>query len=405
MRIAMFSDNFYPELSGISDSIIDIAKELAKLGHYVDFYVPYYSKKDFHKFNVPHQELNLGQNISICRLFSLKYPSPTQQARMVIPTFLKSIALRKNRPDIIHTHLFFGVGMEGMVASKILGIPLVGTSHTPLTEFMRYSFLGKNFFHKSGLKFVSWYYNQCDFVTAPSKGILHEMTMHNFKRPAKVVSNPIDLDKFYPVSSDEKSQLKKKFNLSEFAVIYTGRLAEEKHVDVILRAIALVKEQIQSVTLAITGHGTAEESLKMLAKELGIGENVRFYGTLKVNDHSDIYRAADVFAIASTAETQSLSLIKAMATGLPVIGINARALPEYINPKNGFLVEVGDYESMAEKIIFLFKHPELSESLGKGGLDYVQQFSLDNIANQWDIIYREIITSINYSKSDKDKNI
>ena len=405
MRIAMFSDNFYPELSGISDSIIDTAKELAKSGHQIDFYVPRYSKNDFHKFNVPHQELNLGENISIRRIFSLQYPSPTQQARMVIPTFLKSLALRKKRPDVIHTHLFFGVGMEGMIASKILGIPLVGTSHTPLSEFMRYSLWGRNLFQKSCLKFVSWYYNQCDFVTAPSGGILKEMEIYNFRRPSKVVSNPIDPDKFYPSSSEKKSQLKKSFKLSDFTVIYTGRLAEEKHVDVILKAVALAKKRIPSVTLAITGHGAAEESLKILVKELGISGNVRFFGTLSIDDHADIYRAADVFAIASTAETQSLSLIKAMATGLPVIGVNARALPEYINPKNGFLVETGDFESMAKKIVLLYKDEELRESLGKGGLEYVRQFSLDNISKQWDSIYREIITAFNNLKSDESRKI
>src|SRR5579871_6983340 len=116
MNIAMFSDNFYPELSGISDSIIDLARGLVKLGHRIHLYVPKYSETDFRMYGVPVAELDLDPAIAVHRLPSVRYPAPTNQGRIVLPTFFRSLSVRQNKIHIVHTHLFFGVGMEGLAA-------------------------------------------------------------------------------------------------------------------------------------------------------------------------------------------------------------------------------------------------------------------------------------------------
>ena len=87
MRIAIFSDNFYPELSGITDSLMALAEELAKAGHQVFFFAPAYSRRDFAKSGFEFKELDLGANVSIVRFRSLPYrSSPTGQSRIVLPT-------------------------------------------------------------------------------------------------------------------------------------------------------------------------------------------------------------------------------------------------------------------------------------------------------------------------------
>jgi len=390
MRIAMFSDNFYPEMSGISDSIIESARELAKLGHQVDFYAAKYSKKDFEIYGVPLEELDLGENVNIHRFFAFRYPAPTKQGRMVVPTFLRWLRMKNNRPDIIHVHHYFGVGIEALAASRFLRVPLVGTNHTPITEFLKYGPIQHKLIDKAFLNYVSWFYNRCAFVSAPCGAIFTEMKANKFKKPQRVISNPVDLKNFYPVSREEKNEIKKEFGLSDFTVLYTGRLAAEKHVDVLIRAIAAVRKKIPHITFAITGHGAAEKGLKALAEELEIADKVKFFGTLSTTKHARIYKAADVFAIASTAEMQSLSLMKAMATGTPVIGVNAWALPEYINEKNGFILEPGDHAGIAEKIIFLFENPEQANKLGANGMEMVQEFAPEEIARKWEVIYKEV---------------
>ena len=175
MRIAIFSDNFYPELSGISDSVLALAKTLATRGHRVNFYVPHYAKKNYEVLNVPYRELDLGSNIEIHRFFSIPFSMGTEQGRAVIPLGLHTGELKAFDPDMIHTQMFFGVGLEATFASWLLKKPLVGTQHTAVKEFLRYSPIKAQWFNTLFLDYVNWYYEHCDLVTAPSQCVFDEM--------------------------------------------------------------------------------------------------------------------------------------------------------------------------------------------------------------------------------------
>ena len=223
MRIAIFSDNFYPELSGISDSIISLATELAARGHFINFYVPRYSARNYERIGLPPEELRLGENIRITRFFSIPYSTGTGQGRAVIPTFLRWLTLKRFRPDVIHTQLFFTAGLEALLASKMLGVPIVGTNHTAVKEFARYSPIHSRAIENLLIRYVNWYYGRCTFVTAPSKSVIDEMKQFGFSGEFQVISNPIDTKTFSP--SPKKAELKNKLGFSKFTVIHAGRLA------------------------------------------------------------------------------------------------------------------------------------------------------------------------------------
>jgi 1,2-diacylglycerol 3-alpha-glucosyltransferase len=391
MRIAIFSDNFYPELSGISDSILMTGRNLARRGHQIDFYAPAYSASNYQLIKSEVKDTDFGENIIINRFFSFPVPTPTRQGRLVIPTGWRWKRTKKNIPDVIHTHLFFGCGLESLSAGKHLDRPLIGTNHTPINEFVHLNFFGKNLLQNIGPKFVSWFYNKCEFVSAPSQGILNEMKLNGFDRPSEVISNPVDIKNYVPVTMEEKSKLKKDLGLSENTILCSGRLAREKHVDVVIKAFGMVKEIFPDASLAITGHGSSEYNLKSLVQNMDLENNVKFFGTVDEPTLIKIYQASDIYAIASTAETQSMSLIKAMTVGLPAIGVKAYALPEYINEKNGFIVEIGDYKAMADKIIYLLKNKEICARLGAGGNRLAQEFSEEKIADKWEEEYTKIV--------------
>ena len=118
MRIALFSDNFYPELSGISDSLVALATELARRDHKIHFYVPNYSEKNHALSKVSQKEIDLGPNVAVTRFSSLHFGAGSGQGRLVIPYGLRALAVRKFNPDVIHTQTFFGCGMEALVASR-----------------------------------------------------------------------------------------------------------------------------------------------------------------------------------------------------------------------------------------------------------------------------------------------
>lgn len=388
MRIAIFSDNFYPELSGVSDSIILLAKELAELGHEINFYIPEYSVKNYRTPDLAVKELALGTKIKIKRLFSLPAPFISDYSRIVIPLIFRK-SLNNFKPDIVHTQLFFGAGLEALVAAKLNKIPLIGTNHTAISEFVKLMPFKFNFLKKASLHYASWYYNRCDFITAPSQSVFKEMSAYGFNKPYQVISNPIDTNIFYP--STNKLALKKKFSLSENTIVYAGRLSKEKNIEALIRATALAKKTVSDINLAIAGSGRLESELKRLAKGLGLENEVRFFGALSQLDLVKLYQASEIFSIASTSETQSLTLMQAMACGLPAVAVNARALPEYVNKKNGYIVKVGDKKALAEKFVLLLANSELHKNLGRGAAESVNQFSAPNIAKQWEKLYGKVI--------------
>ena len=396
MRIAIFSDNFYPELSGIADSIISLSKELAHQNDTVDFFVPRYSTKNYAVARQSTTELNLKNNITVTRLPSISYPTPTMQGRVAFwnPSILRKI--KKINPDIFHTQLFFGAGLLALRASRKFKKPLIGTNHTAITEFARYVPFAKSFISNLLIKYAVWYYNKCDFVTAPSQSVFDEMVKFGFKKPHTVVSNPIEIMEFSPVSSPEQyQQLKTKFGLIGPTVVYAGRLAEEKNIDVIIKAMTNVAKTIPNAQLVLAGHGAYKNKLEELVKSLGLGKSVKFLGLLEKPVLADLYRASDVFAIASTSETQNMTMMQAMATSLPVVGVNARALPEYLSHGNGFVVESNDSTAFGEKLILLLNDSVLSKNMGGKGLELVQSFTPEKIAQIWQGIYQKTILGYN----------
>jgi glycosyltransferase involved in cell wall biosynthesis len=408
MNIAIFSDNFYPEISGISDSIILLGKELSRRGHRVVFVAPRYSKKDYAlSGGKSDDQSHIHENI--IRLPAIRYPvSPTGQSRIALPILSSLPALQKFKPDIIHSQSPFGVGLEALFISRILGVPLIGTNHTPVAEFMppilrRLKWL-ESLTTAAVLDYFSWYYNRCTFVSAPCTALLENMAHYGFRRAHitnHTVPNPIDLTVFMTTNGQSnKDSLKKRFGFSPHTVLYTGRLAPEKGVDTVIRAVALAHHDIPDIMFVATGHGNALNDLRRLSDKLGIADRVQFLGFVADDIYPLIYRASDIFAIMSTAETQSLSLMYAMAVGMPVIGARAWGLPEYIdegkdsdgNKKaDGFLLEPGDAEGLAKILVELFKNPARMAELGHNGTIAAQRFLPATIGDMWEDIFRKTI--------------
>lgn len=393
MKIAIFSDNFYPEISGISDSVLLLGKELAAMGHEIHYFGAKYSAKDYAKANLPVQEPDMGANVHFHRFWSLPMlGSPTGQSRIVIPFGLRCLKYRKKKFDIVYTQAPYGMGLEAFCMSRLFHIPLVGTNHTPITEFTGYLPLSNRFFDWLGLKFVAWYYNRCVFVTAPYQGILDEMKQYGFKKDSMELSNPIDLKNFVPPTAEEKQALKQKYSLGERVILYTGRIAPEKQVDVIIKAMPQVIQKFPDATLAVTGISNALKDLELLTKKLDLENAVKFFGRVDDQTHVETYQASDIFVVMSKAETQCISMMKAMSVGLPSLAADAWALPNYLgrDEKRGFVVPVGDAKMLAEKIIFLFEHPDQAQQMGQEGISYVKQFSAAAVAQKWEDIYKKV---------------
>ncbi|XBS71451.1 glycosyltransferase [Acerihabitans sp. KWT182] len=162
----------------------------------------------------------------------------------------------------------------------------------------------------------------------------------------------------------------------------------------LIRSLPLIEMHVPDVMLALAGHGSARRRLEQLAKDLGVEERVRFLGTLDKPALADVFYGADVFAIASTSETQSMVLIQAMSAGLPVVGAHWRALPEYIDPKSGFLAQPGDHEDFARKLTHLLHSPALRKQMGENAARKTKHFSITTVTSRWEEIYARLSLAV-----------
>lgn len=381
MRIAMFADNFYPELSGISDSIMTTGKELARRGHEIAYYAPRYAPEDFAAMHLP-DVASIAPRTSIHRLPSVRFTAGTGHSQAAIPLLTSYPSLRRFDPDIIHFHHIFGAGFEGMLDAKLSRTPLVETNHTPLMEFFDYSPIQADWFRRLALRYDSWMFNRADFVSSPTRLIFESMKYIDTNIPHRAVSNPIDTDAFRPAERAPEKH--------PFTVLYAGRIAEEKKIDVVMRAMANARKQVPDIRMIIVGRGAYEGELRSLARSLDMEHAVTFAGFVPSDHLPSYYAQSDVFAIMSTAETQSIVAMQAFACGIPVIAADAWGFKEYIIPEAGFLVAPGDDATVTGKLIYLAKHPAVREAMGKSGRSHVEQFSIANIATAWERIYQEV---------------
>ena len=387
MRIAIFSDNFHPEIGGIQDSIEALAAELGARGHAVDFYAPRYGARDYARIGSPAAELDLGPGVRIRRFWSLPVASSTQQSRLVLPSPLRVVrALRRSRPDIVHSQTFFGLGLDALVGARRLGVPVIGTNHTAIRAFGPYIPLGTTWAEG----FVIWYYNRCDMVTAPSRSVFEELGAGRLRPPLEVISNPIDVETFHPAPEGSREAMAGEHGLPMATLVYAGRLAAEKNIDTILRAVGLLRERAQPVTLALAGHGGARQHLEALAARLGIEHQVIFTGTLAKPQLARLFQLAQIFVNMSESETQSMALLQAMACGLPAIGANCRALPEFISDAHGFVIDARDHEALAERIGLLLGNSEVRGTLGRNAASFARRFSIGAVVDQWERAYRGV---------------
>ncbi|HYF12683.1 MAG TPA: glycosyltransferase [Candidatus Paceibacterota bacterium] len=392
MRIAYFSDNFYPEVSGITDSILTQGDEMKKRGHEVLYVAPYYAKRDYEATLVKDEKGNVipepEREYNVVHIPSLFFPgSPTGHGRIALPLLASLSKVKRFKPDIIHTQTPYGAGLEALFVSRILGVPLIGTNHSPIEAYIEYSPIPFPGLEHIAKRYDSWYYNRCHYVTAPYQGLIDLMRGRGFKKPGGGQPNPISLEQFTPTTPEEKQDYKKALGIEGPLIVYAGRLAPEKHVDDILRAVGRLVEIFPNILFVASGHGSAQKSLKLLAHQEKIREHVRFPGFVTSEELSILYKAADVFVIMSTAETQSLVLMQAYASGTPAVVARAGALPEFTPPECGFVVDVGSDAQLSQKIELILKDSPLREKMGRAAINYVQQFSPEKIAAQWEKIY------------------
>jgi len=329
MRIAMVTDSYYPTRDGVVTSITIAKEELERLGHEVIVVAPDPGAE--HRTDGVRYFPAIGFK-SYPGYFVPLYPSN------------KAEILRSVDPDIIHIHGMALMALKAIIAARNLKIPTVLTFHTMVGDAIE--FYSPLKISPDIQKRLIWIYlrqllKRPGAVIGPTGSTMNELHKNGVRpKRAEIIPTGIDTERFSTnVNGDA---VRERYGLKNDTVaLYVGRLSFEKKIDTIINAL----RHIDNVRLLIAGKGPAKESLEDVAKEAGVADRVIFAGFVSDEELPQLYAAADLFVSASEFETQGLSVLEAMACGLPTACADKRAFKDIIeNGVNGFLFSGGAEE-------------------------------------------------------------
>jgi glycosyltransferase involved in cell wall biosynthesis len=275
---------------------------------------------------------------------------------------------RKEKIDLIVTQDPFGTGFVGYLISKECKVPYSVSIFSAF--FDNEYWIGEKFsqriLHPIG-KFVVKNADSVRVECETERKKVIEMGV--LERKVRIAPVMAEIKKFK--SADGTGIRREYLDGFKKIVLYIGRFSHEKDLPTLVRAAAVVKERMPEALFLVVGGGEEEEKVKALAKNLEC-TNVLFPGKIHFQKVPSYHKAADVFVLPSLYEGIPAVAIEAHAAGRPVVTTDYRdAYDVIIQNKSGFIVKQGDYNAIAEKVIYLLRNPKLAQQMGAIGQKHV----------------------------------
>jgi sugar transferase (PEP-CTERM/EpsH1 system associated) len=291
--------------------------------------------------------------------------------------------IRQHKIHLIHSHEFTA-NCYSTLAARLAHIPIVCTVH------------GRNYYPQRYYRRLAyrWVARNADALVAVSKNVSQFLQENIGIRHDTITTiwNGIDLKPFTTKEADRR-EIRRVLNIKpeDFVVINVAALFDVKAQEVLLKAAAPILEQNRRTIFLIAGEGPREAYLKQLAMETGIANHVRFLGFR--DDVPSLLRAADVFVLCSNFEGLPLSVIEAMATGLPVVATNVGGIAELVeHGTSAYLVPPKDPRTLARGILHVMSNSDKATRLGKEARRRARSmFSLHTMVNHYVELYSSLL--------------
>jgi 1,2-diacylglycerol 3-alpha-glucosyltransferase len=381
LTIVMAADTFAPDVNGAARFAERLSAGLSARGHRVHVVTPSVTHRQHGTFT----ELIEGEPLTVHRLPGWRW-YPHDWLRFVLPWMSKHYARRvldEVRPDVVHSqsHIVIGRGLTREARKR--GIPVVATNHVMAENVIDFTTLPP-VLDKLLIK-LCWddakrTFDMSRAVTTPTR------------KAAEFLEDTIDISGVIPISCgiDKGNYTPDLTPRTHRRVLFVGRLTTEKHVEVTLQAVAKLAPELPDISFDIVGGGDQHRNLHQWVQKLGLEDRVTFLGRVEEPELRAAYTRADVFAIASIAELQSIATMEAMASGLPVVAANAVALPHLVHDgENGYLFEPGDVDDLADKLRRVLTAPQEEYSrMQQASLDGVEIHDIERTLDTFEKLYR-----------------
>jgi len=382
MKIAYFTNNYLPYVSGVGSSIEGSRLELEKRGHQVYVLAPFF-KEDAKKIVDGDRIIRYP---SIQTNFKAKFPVA------IIPAPKITRILKQINPDVFHAHHPFWLGAEALKYARKFRKPLVFTAHTKFEHYVHYiPFFPAKIMAKLLLRKRTRFSNNCKAVIAPTEGIKKELIDENVKSPIHVIPSGINTDKF---KNAEGARVREKLGIlaNEKVLLFLGRLGKEKNLDLLLKTIPQILNKYPLTKFLAVGEG--EEKIKFSKLKKQYPQRVILTGKVLYKEVPDYYKAADIFLQPSLSETQGLTTVEAMVSGLAVVSVDSEAIDNFIENRKSGLIVPADENSFLEAVCNLLDDDNLTLELQNNAVKLSNRIDIKNCTNKLLEVYNKVIVNM-----------
>jgi len=331
MKIAMFTNTYWPHVGGVARSVSTVEQALCERGHDVRVIAPQFEGADDLSGRVLRTPSIQNFNGSD---FSVRIPVPGLLADY-IDTF---------RPDVLHSHHPFLLGDAALRLAWSRRLPLVFTHHTMYEQYTHYVPLDSDAIKRFAIQMASDYCNLCTHVIAPSESVARLLAERGVTTPVTAIPTGIDLEFF---ASGNRARVRERYGIARDALVvgHVGRLAAEKNLLFLARAVSQFLKQRAEAVFLLVGSGELTEAIRQIFAAADEAKRLVMPGCLTGQNLADAYAAMDVFAFSSQSETQGMVLAEAMASDTAAVALDAPGAREIVNDGNGRLLPANTTEA------------------------------------------------------------
>lgn len=384
MKILITTDCYTPTINGVVTSILNLETELRRLGHEV-------------KILCPSENFHCCESENIYRIGSVGVGRIYSGARAALR--ISKINLQKLidwKPDIIHSQSeFTSFIMAKRIAAEV-NCPIVHTYHTVYENYTHYFSPSITLGRKAVVMMTKRILRKAEAVIAPSIKIKKMLKDYGVEQPIKIIPTGLQLKKFSDeISINTINELKTKLGipLKSRVLITVGRAAKEKNIDELIRYFKQLN--MENTVFVIVGGGPYLETLKKMTFSENISDKVIFTGAVEPENIAAYYRLGDIFLSASQSETQGLTYIEALASGLPAVCRKDDCLNGVITDgKNGG--QYTDFKEFSELIRTFLHNDGLYKSISENAVQTAQKYSAEKFAKDVETVYMEVVEKRNH---------
>jgi 1,2-diacylglycerol 3-alpha-glucosyltransferase len=373
MKICMMTNTYLPHVGGVARSVSTFAEEYRKLGHRLLVVAP-----EFEGARLTLREAQIVERVAAMQ----KFNGSDFSVRLPLAAGL-SERLEKFQADIIHAHHPFLLGDTALRIGASKNVPVIFTHHTRYEDYTHYVPFDSPTLKEIAINLSTQFANLCDGVIAPSESIAKLIKKRGVTTPIAVVPTGVDTAGF---AAGNGARARRRFKISPraFVVGHTGRLAPEKNLGYLTKAVALFLKKNPDARFLVVGGGPSENEIREICTKHGVVGQLVMAGKQTGRALHDAFKAMDVFAFASFSETQGMVLAEAMSAGVPVVALKANGVVEVLRDgQNGFLLPARTpAEKFAAHLGKLHASPVRRRQFSRAAKVTAKEFSKEHCAAQ-----------------------